>query len=67
MHVISNPMRAIVGTPLMMPKIVSKPHSTHVFEMIPARPKTKKNPRRVLVWYRPKTLRRLSQKNLSQL
>ena len=49
MHIISNPMRAIVGTPLMMPKIVNKPDGTHVFEMIPARPKTKKNPRRVPV------------------
>ena len=60
MHVISGPMRVIVKTPLMMPKIVSEPLGTHVFEIIPARPKTKKNPRRVPVWYRPKTLRRLS-------
>jgi len=48
----------------MMPEIVSKPHDTHVLEIILARPKIKKNPRRVLVWYRPKTLRRLSKKNL---
>ena len=39
----------------MMPKIVSEPYGTHVLEMIPARPKKKKKPRRVPVWYRPKT------------
>ena len=32
-----------------MPEIVSKPCDTHMLEMIPARPKTKKNPRRVSV------------------
>ena len=52
---------------LMMSKIVSKPHNTHMLKMIPVRPKTKKNPKRVPVWYQPKTFRRLSQKNLSQL
>ena len=46
---------------VMKLKIVSKPHDTHVFEMIPMKQKTK-NPRRVSVWYQLKTLRRLSQK-----
>ena len=52
---------------LMMSKIVSKPHDTHMLKMIPVRPKKKKNPKRVQVWYWPKTFWRLSQKNLSQL
>ena len=50
-----------------MPKIVSKPHDTHVLKMILARPKTKKNPKKIPVWYQLKTLRKLSQKKLSQL
>ena len=40
MHVISNPMRAIVGTPLMMPKIVSKSHSLDVLKTIPVQYRT---------------------------
>ena len=46
---------------VMKLKIISKPHDTHVLEMILMKKKTK-NPSRVSVWYQLKTLRRLSQK-----
>ena len=39
-----------------MPKIISKPHDTHVLEMIPTKQQQKANPKRVLMWYQPKTL-----------
>ena len=52
---------------LMMPKIISKLHSSHVLQTKPAQQRRKKTLKKVPVWYRLNTLRRLSQRMFTTL